>query len=129
MLATRVRVSPCMERCSRPSEGRSQTTVPSATLTAIWAGRDRSSVPLGPVTLTWLALTSTWTPAGTGIGSFPIRLIGSSPLSPDVAQHFAAKAGAQRLASAHHALAGAEHYQAKAAENARDLGLARIDAQ
>src|SRR5207302_6455195 len=126
MLATSVRVRPCMERCSRPSEGRSQTTVPSATRTAIWAGRERSSVPLGPVTFTWLALISTWTPAGTGIGSLPIRLISTSP---DVAQHFSAEAGPQCGAAAHHSLAGAEHHQAQPAENARNLGLARVDAK
>ena len=30
MLATRVRVRPCNDRCSRPSEGRSHTTCPSS---------------------------------------------------------------------------------------------------
>src|SRR5579859_1117115 len=124
MLATRVRVRPCIERCSRPSDGRSQTTFEPSTLTLIWAGRERSSVPFGPVTLTWLALTSTDTPAGTGIGSLPIRLNSSSP---DVAQYFTAEAGLVGLAAAHHALAGAEHDQAEPTEDARDLGLAGVD--
>src|ERR1700694_2657663 len=131
MLATRVRVRPCMARCSRPSEGRSQTTVPSSTLTLIWAGRARSSVPFGPVTLTWFTFTSTVTPAGTGIGSFPIRLTYFLLFlrSPDVAEYFTAEAGLVGLAAAHHAHARAQHDEAEPAEDARNLGLPGVDPQ
>ena len=79
MFATSVRVSPCSERCSRPSVGRSHRIWPSSILMETCAGRVRSRAPFGPSTFTRLAASSTLTELGTGIGSFPIRdkLLGS----------------------------------------------------
>src|SRR5207253_2442616 len=70
-----------------------------------------------------------FTDLGNVIGSFPIRDNSFLYLLPDVRQDFAADALAQGLPSAHDSLSGAEDGDAKAAEDSRDLGLARVDAQ
>ena len=74
MLATSVRVSPCSEREARWSSGRVTDRVPSATRsTRIGDGTVWLSVPLGPLTVTCAPSMVTSTPAGTVIGSRPMR--------------------------------------------------------
>ena len=48
---------------------------------------------------------------------------------PDVGQDFAAELGLAGLGAGHDALAGADDDDAEAAEHARDVGLAGVDAQ
>src|SRR5947207_4021244 len=129
MFATRLRTSPWSARCRKSSDGRSKTSSPSACLIVMSAGRVRSSWPRGPSTLTWPGARVTFTDLGTTTGSFPIRDNSSFSLLPDVSQYFAADALVQRLPSAHDPLSRAEDGDAEAAENSRNLGLARVDAQ
>src|SRR5438477_6245757 len=125
MLATRVRLRPCSERCTRESVGRSTVMVPSTWLTRIAGGNVRASVPSAPLTLTWLPLNVTSTPGGIVIGILPMRDISS----PHVGDHFAAQLGALRGASGHQPVRGRDDGDAQAAEDAGDLALARVDAQ
>src|SRR5258708_4248631 len=125
MLATRVRVSPCSERCTRESVGRSTVTVPSARLMRMAAGIVRARAPRSPLTLTWLPSTVTSTPGGTVIGILPMRDTGS----PHVGDDFAAQLGALRGAPGHQSVRGRDDGDAQPAEHAGDLTLARVDAQ
>src|ERR1700680_2367439 len=102
---------------------------PSDCLTVISAGRVRSSKPFGPSTLTWPGSRVTFTAPGTSIGSFPIRDNSSCYLLPDICQHLAAQALAQRLAPAHDPFSGAEDGNPEATEDPGDLRLARVDPQ
>src|SRR5664279_2181108 len=88
MLLTRVRVSPCRARESRSSSGRVTTSSPSSLATEIGSTTVWVRAPLGPLTVTSGPSIVTSTPAGTGIGSLPIRDM-SSPL-PDVGEDFPA---------------------------------------
>src|SRR5947199_287019 len=95
MLATSDLVRPCSARWSPRSVGRDTVSVPSSTVT-VMSGLIRSErEPFGPLTVTAVGPTSTSTPAGTGMGFRPIRLM----RSPDVAQHLAADAGLLGLAA------------------------------
>src|SRR5579864_7358468 len=93
------------------------------------AGRVRSSWPFGPSTLTWPGSRVTFTPPGTGIGSFPIRDNSSFDLLPDVCEHFAAEPLPRRLATAHDSFGCAENGDSEPAEDPGDLRLPRVDAQ
>src|ERR1700681_4957105 len=104
-------------------------SLPSDCLTVISAGRVRSSWPFGPSTLTWPGSRVTFTAPGTSIGSFPIRDNCPSYLLPDVRQHFAAEALAQRLAPAHDPFRCAEDGDPEPTENPGDLCFARINPQ
>src|ERR1044072_7549360 len=99
MFATRLRVSPWIARSSPRSVGRLTVRVPSSSwVTSIRAETGCWSSPFGPLTVTRPGATETGTPSGTGIGFFPIRLIGS----PDVSDNLAADALGAGLVAGHH---------------------------
>src|SRR3954451_10813620 len=118
MLKMRLRVSPCRARCSPRSVGRLTTIVPSSCSTCISRETRCSSSPLGPFTRTSSGSMNTSTPVGTGMGSFPIRLMARSP---DVRDHFAADALPASVVARHHALGGGHDGSAHSAENLRYL--------
>src|SRR5215208_6753713 len=122
MLAMSDRVRPCSARCSPRSVGRRTTIVPSSCATSMSRATRSSSSPRVPFTRTSSGSMKTSTPAGTGIGCFPIRLIVGSP---DVGDDLAADATALGLVARHDAVGGRDDRGAHAAE---DLGdLARVD--
>ncbi len=80
MLAIRVRVRPCRARDERSSSGRVTFIVPSSSrATVIGAATVCVRVPFGPFTITCAPSRVTSTPAGTVIGSLPIRDMLSLP--------------------------------------------------
>src|SRR4051794_16336404 len=123
MLLTRVRVRPCSCLWVFVSLGRVTRSTSPSRLTLISGWRSRDSEPFGPVTATWRPSMATSTPAGTWIGSRPIRDIGL----PDVRQDFAAELGLAGLGAGHDALARADDDDPEATEDARDVGLAGVD--
>src|SRR4030081_2799838 len=130
MLATRVRVSPCSERCSPESEGRTATSVSPSRWNAMAAGIVRWRDAFGPLTRTNPGSMSTSTPLGTVMGILPIRLIAGlprRPYSPDVGDDFAAHTGPLGLSVGHHARRRRQDGNAHAAEHLRELGAARVD--
>src|SRR6185503_13156944 len=94
-LATRLRARPW--NLPRPGSSPTREAVrwPSVSSKLIPAGYPWRSLPFGPCTSTAPSTTLTVTPLGIVIGFLPIRDIADSP---DVAQHFAADAGLDRLA-------------------------------
>ena len=90
-------------------------------------GASRLSVPLGPLTVTWRPSIVTSTPDGTVMGRRPIRDMSSR--LPDEREDFAAELRLAGLLAGHDPLARADDDDAEAAEDARDVGLARVDAQ
>src|SRR5208283_783662 len=150
-LLTSARASPCTAACA--SSGRIATRLPSFCSIVMPDGRDVSSLPFGPWTITVLPSILTVTPFGIAIGFFQIRDISRSssfairyspfahrPLRtakseqrtaaflPRLAQQFAAQAFAARLASGHHAFGRGQDVDTHAAEHARNLGAAHVDA-
>src|SRR3954454_214437 len=116
----RLRVRPWSARCSPRSVGRLTTIVPSSCSTVISRETACSSSPLGPLTRTTAGSMKTSTPVGTGMGSFPIRLI---VRSPDVRDNLAADALSASVVAGHDAPRSGHDGSAHAAE---DLGhLAR----
>ena len=87
----------------------------------------RLSVPLGPLTVI-VATVDGRRRRRPGRGWEGVRFVTSSGL-PDVGQDFAAELGLAGLRAGHDPLAGADDDDAEAAEDPRDLGLARVDAQ
>src|SRR5512140_247233 len=122
MLLTSVRVRPWSCLWVLVSLGRVTTMSSPSRLTPISGWRSRSRLPLGPDTVMWRPSMSTSTPAGTGIGSRPIRDIGL----PDVRQDFTAELGLAGLGAGHDPLAGADDDDAESAQNSRDVGLAGV---
>src|SRR5688572_136500 len=127
MLFTRVRVRPWSCLWVFCSVGRVTTMVPSSWLTDMSGCRARLRVPLGPLTVTWRPSIVTSTADGTGMGRRPIRDMVTR--LPDEREDFAAQLRLTRLLAGHDALARADDDDAQAAQHARDLGLACIDAQ
>src|SRR5579863_969639 len=70
-LKTSARVSPCRAALSSPE--RSRCSVPSVVFSVIPSATSADTLPLGPSTRTVLPSTLYFTPAGSGIGFFPIR--------------------------------------------------------
>src|SRR5437868_1813620 len=123
MLAIRLRVRPCRDRCVGSSDERSMRSWESSRTTLICGGTWRVSSPRGPLTRTEPASTSTLTLPGTAIGIVPIRdmaVIEASVL-PDVGEDFAADFQAARPRAAHDALRRGQDGGAKPAEDARDV--------
>src|SRR5581483_2924015 len=89
MFAISVRDSPCSAFDSRSSSGRATEIAPSFCATVIGSATVCDRLPLGPVTVTVRPSMLTSTPAGTGIGSRPIRLMRPLP-SPHVGEDFPA---------------------------------------
>src|SRR6478672_8287257 len=125
MLFTSVRVSPWRLLWSFSSPGRVTRISSPSRVTAMIGGRSRVSVPLGPVTVMRRPSIATSTPDGTGTGRRPIRLIGS----PHVRQDLAAELGLVGLGAGHDPARGADDDDAEAAQDPRDLRLARVHAQ
>src|ERR1700675_3142349 len=127
MLLTRVRVSPWSCLWVFCSVGRVTTSVESSRLTVISGCRARLSVPFGPVTVTLRPSMVTSTFDGTGMGRRPMRDM--SYRLPDEREDFAAQLRLTRLLAGHDPLARADDDDAEAAQHARDVRLARVDAQ
>src|SRR4051794_41704007 len=122
MFAISERVRPWSARWSPRSVGRRTTIVPSSCATSMSRATRSSSSPRLPLTRTSSGSMNTSTPAGTGMGCFPIRLM---PASPHVGDDLAAHLLALGLVTGHDALGGRDDRGAHAAE---DLGdLARVD--
>src|SRR5262249_28633499 len=134
MFASNERVRPCRARSSPRSVGRLTTSVPSSCETCIRAGTDWESSPNGPFTWTRPGLMATFTPLGSSIGCFPIRLNGFSfwwkcaAFSPDKADNFAADALLLGGAARDQAVGGGQDRDAHAAEHAGKPVLACVDA-
>src|SRR6266540_1003642 len=126
MLAKRVRVSPCSERCRRSSEGRSTRTVPFSMTIRMSAWKVCSRVPLGPFTDTRDPSTPTSTPEGMVMGCLPIRDI-SLPRLPDVRENFPAHAKLLGLAVGQHSSRSGQDSDAQPAQHPGYLFLVRID--
>ena len=75
MLNTSERASPCSARCSPRSVGRLTSIWSSSCSTVMSRGMRSVSSPLGPLTRTRSVSMDTVTPAGTGMGCLPMRLI------------------------------------------------------
>src|SRR6186997_47931 len=127
MLLTSVRVSPCSCLWVFCSVGRVTTRVPSSRLMVMSGWRARLSVPFGPLTVTWRPSIVTSTPDGTGMGRRPMRDM--SVHLPDEREDFAAQLRLARLLAGHDPLARADDDDAQAAEDSRDVRLARVDTQ
>src|SRR5829696_7614680 len=126
MFAISVRVSPCSARCSPRSVGRVTISSPFDCSTVIAGETRSSSSPRGPLTRTTPGSIETWTPAGTGMGCFPIRLIDRRLV--DVGHELAAHAGTARLVPGHHAARGRDDRGAHPAEHPRYLVAADVGA-
>src|SRR5215211_8917137 len=130
MLAIRLRVRPCSDRCVGSSDDRSTRRAPSPVSTLIWRGTWRASSPRGPLTRTVLSATSIVTRFGSyGIGILPIRDTFEASVLPDVGQDFAAHFEAARPCTTHDALRRRQDGGAQAAEDAWNGRGARIHAQ
>src|SRR6478736_1325933 len=127
MLLTRVRVRPWSCLCIFCSVGRVTTSVPSSRLTVMSGCSARLSEPFGPLTVRLRPSMVTSTPDGTVMGRRPIRDM--SFRLPDEREDFAAQLRLTRLLAGHDPLARADDDDAQAAEDSRDIRLARIDAQ
>src|SRR5258705_9739787 len=127
MLLTSVRVRPWSCLWVFCSVGRVTTMVPSSRLTGMSGCRERLRLPFGPVTVTLRPSMVTSTPDGTVMGRRPMRDM--SCRLPDEREDFAAQLRLSRLLAGHDPLARADDDDAEAAEHARDVRLARVDAQ
>src|SRR3954470_3607836 len=124
MLATSERVSPCRARCSPRSVGRLTSSSSPSCSTAMSRGMRSVSSPLGPLTRTSSGSIDTVTPAGTGMGFLPMRLM----QSPDVGDDLAADARVAGLVAGHHASRRGHDRRPHAAEDLRDLGVVHVGA-
>src|SRR3954471_22502081 len=123
MLATSERMSPCRARCSPRSVGRLTRSSPSVCSTVMSRLLRSDSAPRGPVTWTTSGSMVTVTPAGTGMGFFPMRLIDRSP---DLRDDLAAHAGAARLMAGHDAARRRDDRGAHAALDLADAARGRV---
>src|SRR5580765_8153083 len=128
MLLTRVRVRPCRERESRSSSGRVTTSSPSSRAMLMGSTTTWDSDPLGPFTVTCGPSMLTSTPAGTGIGSRPIRDMSAPPL-PDVGENFPAYLLLGGLTIGQQTGRGRDDGDTQATEDLGQLGRARVDPQ
>src|SRR6516162_9031643 len=126
--ATRARASPCTARCS--SEARFTFRTPSRCSNETPFGMATLNLPLGPCTSTFSEPRAIFTPAGTGIGLFPIRDIFNQPQQsvlsetaklPNLAKQFAADLVLARDAAAHQSLRGRKNTDAQPADHRLDL--------
>src|SRR5437588_8721942 len=131
MLATRVRVSPCRERCAPESDGRTAGRVSPSRRNSMTEGIVRWRDAFGPLTRTNPGSMSTSTPLGTVMGMLPIRLmrkLSSSRQLPDVGDNLAAHADPLGLAVGHHARRRREDGDPHAPQHLGEPGAARVDA-
>src|SRR4029453_16061269 len=135
MLATSLRMRPCTLRARRESSRRcTRAVLPSTAIVTSGSSR-RLRVPLGPSTRTEPWATWSFTPAGIGIGSRPMRDISSpsprrSPVdSPYLADDLAAHTLPPRLAVGQDSPRRGQDADAEAAPHRRDLAVSDVDAQ
>src|SRR5215211_972765 len=123
ILETSERVRPWSARSSPRSVGRFTSSSPSDCSTEMRVGTLWVSSPSGPLTMTRPGESDTLTPAGTGMGSLPIRLM----RLPDEAHHFAADAQLLRRPARDEPARRGDDRRAHAAEDARQALLLGID--
>src|SRR5580692_758225 len=85
------------------------------------------TLPLGPSTWTVVSLMSTLTLSGMGTGCLPMRLIVGGSL-PNVADELPAGLVAAAVGVLHQAPGGRDDADTEAVEDARDVGVAEIEA-
>src|SRR5262245_33150196 len=127
MLLTRTRMSPWTLRARRVSSRRFTTTADPSTATVTSGSIRRSSLPFGPSTRTRSSATCTLTPAGTVMGSLPMRDMVAS--LPDRADDLAADVLAARVAIDEDALWRREDVHTEPAPHGRDVLHADVDAE
>src|SRR6478609_2965113 len=123
MFATSERVRPCSARCSPRLVGRVTISSPSTCSTVMSRWILSNSSPRGPLTVTRSGSIATVTPAGTGMGLRPIRLM---PASPHLRHDLATDALAARLVTGHDALGRRDDRRAEATLDLRDLAVADV---
>src|SRR5690606_25286410 len=131
MLAMSVRVRPCSARTLFSSLGRVTWIDPSSALDT-WIGSATvcESVPFGPSTWTCRPSIVTSTPAGTGMGSRPIRdMLCFLPSLPDVGEDFPANSTLPGLLVRHEAAGRRQDRDAQAAQHTGQVVLLGIDPQ
>src|SRR4029079_18393141 len=135
-LVTPVTMFARFARAAPAAATRSFVALPSATTTtSVWSfcatlrpsASGSVSAPFAPFTVTVPAAIVALTPCGRLTGNFAILDMFLS--SGDDAEHFAALAGAARLALGHHALRRRDDRDAEAAQHFRQLVLAAVVAQ
>src|SRR3954452_1404896 len=125
MLKISDRVRPCSARCSPRSVGRVTSSSESCCSTAMSRGLRSSRLPRGPLTRTISGSIVTVTPVGTGMGCFPIRLMG---WLPNVRHYLAADSLATGLVAGHDALGRGHDRRAHAALDLGDLAVLDVGA-
>src|SRR4051794_12680732 len=123
MFAISVRVSPCSARSSPRSVGRVTVTAPSSWAICMRSGMSCWSAPSGPVTATRPGSSTTFTPAGTSIGLFPILLIEL----PDEGDDFPADPALLRGPAGDETRRRGQDCDAHPAQDARQTVLPRVD--
>src|SRR5216683_2353816 len=133
MLAMSARVSPWRARVAFSSSARETAMVPSSRLRLTFGWNVWTSSPFGPFTRRVRPSIVTSTPCGIFTGSRPIRLMPlphrSSCLSPDEGEDFPAQSFSLGLAPGHETGRRRDDRDAEPAEDARHLGLARVNAK
>src|SRR5690242_16909812 len=136
MFAISERDRPCRPRLKPSSSGRSTSTVPSATVTRMFAWIGCVSSPRGPLTRTTLSSpTATSTPLGISTGFFPIRLmlfpcppsLRSSQPSPHVGEDLPADPLLGRRPVRHHAARRRHQRDAQTAHHPRQVAPPPVD--
>src|ERR1700722_5180667 len=105
MLATSERVSPCRARCSPRSVGRETSSCSPSWTTSMSRGTRSTSSPLGPLTRTDSGSIATVTPAGRGMGCFPILDMSCAWL-PDLGHDLAADTRGAGVVAGHDTVGG-----------------------
>src|SRR3954468_11085381 len=133
MLAMSVLVRPCNARETRSSSGRVTSSVPSSCATSMGAATEWLSRPLGPLTVTCGPSIETSTPAGTVMGSLPMRdmllLLSLDPGSPDEGEDFPADALLVGLPVGEQAGRRRQDRDAEAAQHAGQVRRLGVDPQ
>src|ERR1035437_6918074 len=127
MPATIERAVPYMAFAKRVSSVGAKVTFLSATVTLTAEAKVLETLPLGPSTRTVPWVTTTLTLSGMGTGCLPIRLMVRGGL-PNVAKQFTAGLGAAAVLILQQALRGGEDADAEAVQDARNLGVAVVEA-
>src|SRR6185436_15091398 len=126
LFATSARIRPWKARVFPSSSFRSNFTTLFSIDTVMPVTIGVFRLPFGPLTTTDPPSWRTSTPCGSAISFLPMRDMDLS--LPDLAEDFAAHAGARRLGSREHALRGRDDGQPESAEDAGDFLFAAIHA-
>src|SRR6185436_9302811 len=123
MFATSERVSPCRARCSPRSVGRVTTSSSPSCATVMSRWMRSWSSPFGPLTVTRSGSIATVTPAGTGMGLRPMRLM---LRSPHLRHDLATEARSARLVTGHDAMGRRDDRRAEPTLDLRDVGVVDV---